>query len=85
MKANNYGVAGELWLRLVATATAGGADSAPADALAELQARLDECDAAGGADAAVPAGEDTAGFAGVVGAAESEDDVREAVEDLVRG
>ena len=81
-RVGNHGYAAERWLACAAAATEGGAASAAA--LAELQARLDDADAAGGRNAALPADEDTASFAEIVESAEDVGEVVATVGSLMR-
>lgn len=85
-RVGNHGYAADRWLACAAAATEGGAQGASsAAALAELQARLDVADAAGGRNVALPVDEDTASFAEIVASAGDVGEVAATVGGVVSG
>ena len=91
-RVGNHGYAADRWLACAATATesgggsgGGGSGGSSAAALAELQARLDDADAAGGQNAALPADEDTQSFAEIVASAGDVGEVVATVGGVVSG
>ena len=82
-RVGNHGYSADKWLACAAAATETGGASAAA--LAELQVRLDDADAAGGRNAALPADEDTASFAEIVASSGDVGEVVATVAGVVSG
>ena len=59
--------------------------SASSSFLAQLQARIEQCDRAGGKNAHIPRDEDTASFADIVASAGSAADVNDCIRALLSG